>query len=153
MRVRLLIILSLLLIFVFNSPLFAYNKNTDFQLNNLNGNTVTLSDYQGKNVILFFWAIYCPACISSLNKIEVIYPKLQEKNIQLLSINIYENKAQVSRFLGARPVPYPVLLDSGQTISRKFGLYGIPSFVFIDKQGMVLTTTNHLSEDLLKIFD
>lgn len=153
MKINLLIILFLAFVLVFNSLLFAYEKNNDFELNNLQGNVVRLSDYQDKNVILFFWAIYCPACINSLEKIDLIYPKLEEKNIQFLSINIHEGKTQVSNFLAGRNIFYPVLFDSGQRVARKFNLHGIPSFVFINKEGRVLNVVHRLSESSLKIFD
>ena len=81
------LIFIFILSFVMISPSFA--NSIDFTLQDLSGKTVNLSDYRGKDVILFFWAIYCPSCRSSLEKAERILNDIKNSGIVFLSINIY----------------------------------------------------------------
>jgi peroxiredoxin len=120
-------------------------KNTalDFKLKDLNGKEFTLSAYKGKQpVMLFFWTTWCPYCRRELQILNSLYPRLQQEGIEALAIDIGEPASRVERFAKALGIIVPVLLDSAQTTARDYGVMGIPTFVFVDKEGVAVFQDN-----------
>jgi len=117
-------------------------KAPDFQLKDLDGKEVKLSDFRGKGVILFFWASWCVRCKDHLPEINQIYGMLKDKNIELLAIDVGETAKKVKRFMKKNPIDFPVLLDVSQSVSQSYVVVGVPTFIVMDKDGY-LKFQNH----------
>jgi peroxiredoxin len=123
----------------------------DFSLNDLSGNSITLSEFRDKKpVILFFWTTWCPRCIRRLNKLNQIYSSLASDNIEVLAINVGQGESKVRGFLKDNPVPFKVLLDEDHSIARSYGLIGTPTFVLITKAGDVVFKDCDFPKDTYK---
>jgi len=119
-------------------------KELDFALSDIDGNKIILSEFKNKkSVILFFWTIWCPSCIRELDKLNRIYPSLISEDIEILAINVQESKSRVRRFLSRNAVDFKVLLDSDAYVANLYGLIGVPTFVFINKQGEIVFLDNY----------
>jgi thiol-disulfide isomerase/thioredoxin len=73
----------------------------NFTLQDLKGNTVSLSDFHGKNIYLNFWASWCGPCKMEMPDLEKIYQKYKDKDLVVLAVNIAENKETVEAFIKA----------------------------------------------------
>ena len=107
-----------------------------FQLNDLYGREISLSQYRGKVVILDFWATWCGPCRMSMPLLE----KLQEENpgsLKLLAINLEEPLDQVRDYVARQNIRSTVLLDEEGKVGRIYGSESIPMQVLIDKEGIV----------------
>lgn len=112
----------------------------DFSLKDLSGNTVKLSDYKGKIVILNFWAVWCKYC-----KLEM--PDLNELNSELekdgkaviLAVDSQEPAGTVKDYLDKNNINLRVLLDSDGSITQKYGITGFPTTFIINTDGSVYT--------------
>jgi len=113
------------------------NLAPDFQLDNLEGQTVSLSDLQGKPVLINFWATWCPPCRAEMPYLEEVYREWSGKGVVLLAINIGETSSQVKEFLQSHSLSLPVLLDTGQNVARRYNIQYIPTTFFIDKDGTI----------------
>ncbi len=109
----------------------------DFQLQNLDGQAISLSDFRGKPVLVNFWATWCPACRDEMPYLQQIYEEWSGKGLVLLAVNIGENPAQVKRFLQTYNLSLPVLLDTEKSVTQKYHITGIPTSFFIDKDGII----------------
>jgi thiol-disulfide isomerase/thioredoxin len=108
----------------------------EFQLHDLGGATVTLSQFRGKVVVLDFWATWCQPCRQSMPEME----KLQEKyssNLTLLTINLAEPADQVRSFVANEKIRSRVLLDESGTVGNAYQTTAIPMQVVIDREGIV----------------
>ncbi|PZX53067.1 peroxiredoxin [Algoriphagus ratkowskyi] len=73
----------------------------NIHFNDLNGNSIQLSDFEGKRVLLHFWATWCKPCIEEMPELERVRPLLEKENFQLLlvseesaeTIKAYEKKS------------------------------------------------------------
>jgi len=112
----------------------------DFTLNDLAGKKVSLSDFKGKVVIIDFWATWCVPCKASFPYIKKAIQKYaDDNNVKFIFINTYENQKttveDVKRFISQNNYPFDVLLDKDSKTANKYGLTGIPTKIFIDKNG------------------
>ena len=109
----------------------------NFQLQNLDGQSISLSGLQGKPVLLNFWATQCPPCRSEMPYLQEIYNEWSDKELTLVAINIGESSAKVERFMQSQNLSLPVLLDTKQDVAQKYGIQYIPTTFFIDKDGII----------------
>ncbi len=115
----------------------------DFQLKDLNGETVRLSQFKGKLVLVNFWATWCIPCKAEMPLLAGYATKLKTK-MTFLGIDAQEDAAAVSQFIQAYSVSYPILIDtSGQTI-KDYQIRGFPTTMIIDAQGIL--RESHIGE-------
>lgn len=109
----------------------------DFQLPNLEGQSISLSNFRGKPVFVNFWATWCPSCVSEMPYIQEIYEEWSHKGLVVLAINIGESSSQVEKFMQSHNLSFPVLLDIKRDVARRYNIRGIPTTFFIDKDGII----------------
>ena len=109
----------------------------DFKLSDLDGNEVSLSNYQGKVIMLNFWATWCPPCRNEMPSMESLYKKMEDNNFIILAINIQENISAVKDFIQKNKYTFPVILDETGTTSVKYQIRSIPTTYIIDTKGKI----------------
>jgi thiol:disulfide interchange protein DsbD len=111
----------------------------DFNLKDIDGNGTRLSEFENKkSVILFFWTTWCPYCIIKIREFNEVYPDLTAEDIEILAINVQEGESRVTKFLRKNPVVFKVLLDTDGDVSYCYGVRGVPTLVFINKEGQII---------------
>jgi thiol-disulfide isomerase/thioredoxin len=147
--VRLLLIFVLLLVVNGCNPSTATNpKDTvtgteignlapDFQLMNMEGQNVTLSDLRGNPVIINFWASWCGPCREEMPFLQQIYEKWNKEGVLLQTINLRENPPQIAQYMQSNGLTFPVLLDTDGSVTQDYNVIGIPTTFFIDKDGVI----------------
>lgn len=107
------------------------------------GEKWSLRSQRGKNVIIVFWASWCPFCTKEIPHILRLAKGLQDDpDTILVSINLDTDPDKARSFIKEKGITYPVLMDEKKLgmkseISRSFNLNGIPSIWVIDKEGIV----------------
>lgn len=109
----------------------------DFTLQTINGETVSLSDFYGKPVMLTFWSINCAACQSQVRHIQAFYDDHSSNTIASLTINVGDSALSVQRYANSHGVTYPVLLDSKKQVAQSYGIPGVPVTFLIDDKGII----------------
>lgn len=122
----------------------------NFELPDLNGSSVSLSNFKGqKAVLLYFWATWCQYCISVRPEVIRLRNRISQSDLALLAINVggSDSLAKVKRFEEANPAPYTVLYDADGKTARSFKVLGIPHFILIDKDGAIKYSGNDMPLD------
>jgi peroxiredoxin len=112
----------------------------NFTLTNLAGQPVALTDYQGKVVLVNFWASWCPSCLSELPDYEQIYQQYggPAGDFVILGVNLQEGQTQVEDYATGLGLTFPVLLDTDGTVTtRQYQVTGMPGSFIIDRQGVI----------------
>lgn len=123
----------------------------EFQLSDLSGKNVALSNFKGKPAILFIWATWCRYCRVELDHLGKSYQDIQKSGVELLAISSGEPKERVNKYLKNKKVDFPVLLDTDSRVSYAYNVIGIPTLVLVDSQGKIKFQGNNLPDDYLQI--
>jgi peroxiredoxin len=108
----------------------------DFMLRTLSGEPVRLSSYQGRPVVLAFWAPWCGVCKAESSTLSALQGMVGG-SAQVLSVAVaYENEADVHRFAREQAVDYPVLMG-GSEVMRAYALEQFPTTFFISADGRI----------------
>ena len=109
----------------------------DFQLPNLEGQSISLSDFRGNPVLINFWASWCYPCIYEMPFIQEVYEEWSGQGLVVLAINKGESLSTVNDFLQSGNFSFPVLLDINQYVALEYNAWSIPTTFFIDKDGII----------------
>jgi len=124
-----------------NAPAVAQeNPAPDFELQDLNGATVSLHSFKGqKAVLLYFWASWCPYCMAVRPKVIELRNTIDSKNLEIIAVNVGggDSLAKAKKFQEVHPAPYTTVYDGDGKAVRAYRVQGIPHFVYIDKDGSV----------------
>lgn len=120
-----IITLSILLTILNNHIMAQKLKPTEkaplFEMTSAQGETINLTQYKGKTVLLaFFRFAGCPVCNFRMHELIENYPKLQAKNIEIIAVFESGNKTLIS-YLTDTKIPFPILGDSSLVLYKKYG--------------------------------
>ena len=121
-----------------------------FNLLDLKGNKINLSDFKDKPVILFFWTTWCHFCRKELKVLKDIHPDLRKEGWELLAINIGESSYKVDNFLKNYALTFKVLLDQDTAVVRAYDILGVPAYILIDQKGEIVFKGHYFPEDSYK---
>lgn len=130
-----------------------------FELKDQYGQVHRLSDYEGKTILLNFWATWCPPCRGELPDIQKIYEEYSTEGEEALIVlgvagpGMGEEKSQeeITAFLEENGYTYPVLMDETWELFQEYGIYAFPTTFMIDREGNVFGyASGQLSYDILK---
>ncbi|MCS6935975.1 MAG: TlpA family protein disulfide reductase [Candidatus Bipolaricaulota bacterium] len=108
----------------------------DFELADLDGNYVRLSDLVGRPILLNFWASWCPPCRKEMPDLQAFAHEHGDK-IAVVGVNWNDTRDEVERFLNEYGVSYLNLLDTNGKVFVRYGLTGLPTTFFIDEEGII----------------
>jgi peroxiredoxin len=117
-------------------------KYKDFTLDDLEGNAVKLSDFEGKAILLYFWTTTANIAIEELPKLEKLYESIKDEGMTIVSVNIKESKEIVGEFVKKNKITFPVLLDKNGELEKVYSRLRIPTAYIIDPEGFLAAATN-----------
>ncbi|MFO0635343.1 MAG: TlpA disulfide reductase family protein [Nannocystaceae bacterium] len=114
----------------------------DFEVQDLQGNPVKLSDFRGKFVVLNFWATWCPPCITEWPQVHQLGQRLAGRDdVVVIALSIDEKLELVEPFLermSMAQTPVRVLWDPNGKVHTDFGTTKLPDTYFVDETGRVV---------------
>jgi len=112
----------------------------NFRLRGLNGGEFALSDFRGKAVVVNFWATWCPFCVREMPEFEKAHKQYGDKLI-ILGVNRAESIDKQREFLSKElpvEITYRLLLDPSDSVAQAYGVFGMPTTFFLDKDGVII---------------
>lgn len=159
MKKNIVVLMVAMAVFLVSSTVFSLQplqrgsvQKLGFSLKDIKGNTVSLSDFEGQGVILFFWTTWCPHCREQLVTFNNEYDAMRALGIQLVSIDIGESENVVKRFAQKNSLAYPVLLDYNSTVAEQYEVNGVPTVILISKERAILEYSYRLPSNYKEYF-
>lgn len=111
-----------------------------FSAKDQDGNTINLSDYAGKKLIVFFYPkANTPGCTAEACNLRDNYKELQSQGYELLGVSADSEKKQAN-FKNKYDFPFPLLADEDRTVINAFGVWGPKKFMGREYDGIHRTT-------------
>ncbi|HSY58616.1 MAG TPA: TlpA disulfide reductase family protein [Terriglobales bacterium] len=109
-----------------------------FLLQDLDGNAVSTAQWQGKVVILNFWATWCPPCRDEIPLLVELAKKYKD-GLQIVGVSLDDSSADdVRQFAKAFHVNYPIVMGSRELLSEYGGVPALPTTFLINKDSRVV---------------
>lgn len=127
-------------------------NNSEFSLKNQYNKCINLQEYREKKVILFFWQIWCPACVEELDVINKLYlelgnneqdvilltltkPKTNEEDVEKIEQEKDKTIDEIKEYIKTNNYVFPVLFDEKRTVFNEFGVTSYPTTIILDEEG------------------
>lgn len=129
------------------------DKAPDFSAKDEQGNTVSLSDYEGKKLVVFFYPkASTPGCTAEACNLNENYDRFKSKGYDILGVSADSAKRQ-SNFKNKYGFQYPLLADEDKNVIEAFGVWGPKKFMGREYDGIHRTTfiidENGIIEDVI----
>jgi len=99
----------------------------------------TLTQYQGKAIMLSFWATWCPPCRAEMPDMEAIYRKYRDQGLVILAVNAGESDGDIAAFVNELDLTFPIFRDSKGKARSAYAIRVLPTNLFINKEGQIVT--------------
>jgi peroxiredoxin len=110
----------------------------NFQLRDLQGRLVALSDMRGKVVMVNFWATWCGPCRVEMPAMEQLYQTFSRKDFEILAVSTDAEGVSVTRpFQKENRLTFPILHDADYRVGLTYGARSLPMTFMVDRQGIV----------------
>ena len=122
------------------TTLEAGDKAPDFSVADQDGNTIKLSDFKGKKLVLFFYPkASTPGCTAEACNLRDNWERFQEKGYAILGVSADTQKRQ-SNFKTKYEFPFPLLADEDKEVIQAYGVWGPKKFMGKEYDGIHRTT-------------
>ena len=120
---------------IINKDLKKYDELTFIDIKN---NQFNLRDYEGKLILLNFWATWCAPCKEEMPSLDLLKTYDVLNNLEIFPINVGQDTSEKSlKFFNDLKIKnLKIYFDSQITLAKKFGLRGIPTSILINKNGL-----------------
>lgn len=119
----------------------------EISLPDATGKQRSLNEWQGKVLVLNFWATWCPPCLKEMPVFQAIQNEYSKQGLQVIGVAIDEANP-VNAFIAQKQIAYPILLaqDEGAKIAHSLGnvFNTVPFTVVVNRQGQIVTS--HMGE-------
>lgn len=126
----------------------------DFALQNMQGETVRLSELRGQPVLVNLWASWCPPCKEEMPAMQAVYDEYAPRGFIVLAINttFQDDRDSALRFTEQQALTFPILFDETGEVSRAYQTRLMPTSFFIDQEGVIqrVVLGGPMSEALLR---
>jgi thiol-disulfide isomerase/thioredoxin len=109
-----------------------------FELNGLDGRTLSLQELEGKVVVLHFWATWCPPCLDELPRLFRFFRNEDPNKFVLVPVSVDNSDPDhVRRFLVSWGIETKTYVDPGGELARRYGTIRFPETYVVDPKGII----------------
>ena len=109
----------------------------DFRFATFEGARLGLGDLAGQAIVLNFWASWCVPCRTEMPAFESAYRANRDRGITFVGLAVEDSQDSARTFVEELDISYPTGPDVGNEVSLRYGVTGLPTTVFIARDGTV----------------
>jgi len=127
----------------------------DFSLKDLQGNSLSLSSYKGKVLVINFWATWCPPCRREIPDFIEVYKEYKDRGLEILGVSVDEaSAAALLEWTRKQGINYPIALATPEIVRDYEPGDFIPATIIVDRKGLIRYRQSELmeKETLVRLF-
>jgi cytochrome c biogenesis protein CcmG/thiol:disulfide interchange protein DsbE len=101
------------------------------------GSTAALADYQGRVIVLNYWASWCTPCRQESPLLERWHERISARGGTVLGVDSLDVTADARAFIRRFRLTYPMLRDRDGDTQKRFGVTGYPETLVVDRRGRI----------------
>jgi peroxiredoxin len=109
----------------------------DFELQTLDGQTVRLADFDGKVLLIDFWATWCGPCRKQIPHLKSLYTELGPLGFEILGVAVGDREDSVRRFVEQIAIDYTTCMGTNQIVTDFGNFSSIPTAFLVDRDGNI----------------
>ena len=110
----------------------------DFELVDLDGQTVRLEDFAGQALVLNFWATWCQPCAQEHPNLIAAAEQFQPQGVVFIGLLYDDDVKKAKDYLSWAGSAYPTVVDVGGAVADAYGVTGVPETYFINAKGVIV---------------
>ena len=114
----------------------------NFELTDISGKTIHLTDKRGKVILLNFWASWCAPCVKEIPSMNRLAESFDRDQFEIVSVNFKESPETIAAFFKQVQVDFPVLIDLQGKVANQYEIFAFPSSFIIDAHGNLRYSVN-----------
>jgi cytochrome c biogenesis protein CcmG/thiol:disulfide interchange protein DsbE len=120
------------------SPTAVGNLAPDFNLVDLDGDPVRLTDFRGRPLIINFWASWCGPCVEEFPLLRDALDRYRDSDLAIVGI-VYQDRSEAARaFMERTDAPWPATMDPGDRVAASYGILAPPETYFVGRDGTIV---------------
>lgn len=136
-RIFLMLVLLIMPALVISKSAMVGQTAPNFRALGLDGFGYSLDQFEGKVIMLNFWASWCGPCRQEMPPLEKLYQQYRGLGFVVVGVNVDESLEPANKMVEKLAVTYPNLYDSDKNISRGYNVSTMPMTVIIDGRGKI----------------
>lgn len=127
----------------------------DFEMEDYNGNVISLKNLRGKLVLLDFWASWCGPCIAQIPDIKKLTEQFHSEDIEVIGVSLDRNPKDFKSAISQYQMTWKHILDHRKKISNLYSISAVPTILLIDREGKIIFKNDkgHTVNDLQKLIN
>lgn len=131
----------------------AGDKAPNFSLQDMDGNSYKLSDYEGEGVFLNFWGTWCAPCVKEMPAMDRQFEVYKDQGVNVLAVNIAQSDFEVQSFVDRFGLSFPVAIDNSKSVMTAYNIRPLPTTVLVNPEGRIQRiVTGEMTEEDIKGF-
>jgi peroxiredoxin len=121
-------------------------KFPDFNEKDVTGKPLSLTNFQGRVVLIDFWAMWCAPCVTELPNLLKTFETYHAKGFEIIGINLDNDAKKLDSFIQEKNITWPQFCDGQGWQNRlavKYGVHRIPTTYLLDGEGKIIGKDLH----------
>ena len=111
-----------------------------FNLETLSGDSISLADFKGQPVLIFFWASWCSVCKRTMPGLQSVYEEFHEQGFEILAVNstLQDTLSSAVSYYEGQQYTFPFLIDPDGIVTKAYQTRALPTSILINPDGIVV---------------
>ncbi len=111
----------------------------EFSVTTLDGETIRLSELEGRVVLVNFWATWCPPCRLEMPGFQDVWEDYRDRGVLILGLSVDRgDRGMVERWVRDRDITYPIAFPTGEMVRAYGGANVLPTSLLINREGRIV---------------